>query len=328
MKRILILHESVPENAPLDIQDVLVQANAVHNTCLEIGYQPCFQSVTSDLDKLKTFIEKTNPDVVFNLVEAIDGKTSLIHLVPLLLESMKIPFTGCGSGAMINTTDKTITKQMLKKNETASPAWQNAADAIQKGLILKCPVIIKPIAEDGSCGITDISVCNNEKQVKTFCKNLSEESVTRYFIEEYIDGREFNTGLIASGKGVKIFPPSEIKFEDFPEDKPRILNYASKWSEETFEYEHTVRCFDFEPGDTELLDKMIKIAFKCWQMLDLSGYARVDFRVDKTGKPWVLEVNANPCISPDSGFVAMAKQTGLSYTAAINQIIEAAGQKH
>jgi D-alanine-D-alanine ligase len=149
----------------------------------------------------------------------------------------------------------------------------------------------------------------------------------KLFVEQYIDGREFNVSLLEGRDGPEILPVAEIKFSNFPDGKPRILNYASKWTSSTFEFGNTNRTFDFESGDRLLVDAMRATSLQCWQMLDLGAYVRVDYRVDGAGKPWVLEVNANPCISPDSGFVASVQQAGYSYTGMIKRIIDTALSK-
>ena len=100
-----------------------------------------------------------------------------------------------------------------------------------------------------------------------------------------------------------------------------MLCYRAKWATDSFEYEHTRRSFDFSPPDEPLLRQLADIAKHCWDAFDLCGYARVDFRVDQAGQPWVLEVNANPCLSPDGGFVAAAEQSGLDYNGLIDRII-------
>jgi D-alanine-D-alanine ligase len=141
------------------------------------------------------------------------------------------------------------------------------------------------------------------------------------FAEAYIEGREFNLSLLASKAGPQVLPPAEIRFEDYPEGKTRIVGYRAKWHEGSFEYLHTVRSFEFPPQDSELILRLTDLATRCWCLFDLRGYARVDFRVDREGRPWVLEVNVNPCLSPDAGFYAAAAQTGLSFTQVVERII-------
>jgi D-alanine-D-alanine ligase len=116
-------------------------------------------------------------------------------------------------------------------------------------------------------------------------------------------------------------PPAEIEFINFATGKPRIVGHDAKWNESTMEYINTPRRFDFPLADRALLDELEALARRCWAAFDLHGYARVDFRVDNDGQPWILEVNANPCLSPDAGFAAALQQADLSFTDAVERII-------
>jgi D-alanine-D-alanine ligase len=120
-----------------------------------------------------------------------------------------------------------------------------------------------------------------------------------------------------------VLPPAEILFEDYPKNRHKIVDYKAKWESESFEYQHTLRSFEFPDQDRPLLDRINKIARECWKLFNLKGYARVDFRVDESGNPWVLEVNTNPCIAPDSGFVAAAAKADLSFRHIVERIIYA-----
>ena len=141
------------------------------------------------------------------------------------------------------------------------------------------------------------------------------------FAEAYIAGREFNLSVLAGPDGPEVLPPAEIHFVDYPDDRPRIVGYRAKWDSDSFEYHHTPRSFDFPPPDAPLLAELCRLARACWDLFGLRGYARVDFRVDETGQPWVLEINANPCLSPDAGFGAAAERAGLSFPAVIARIL-------
>jgi D-alanine-D-alanine ligase len=102
------------------------------------------------------------------------------------------------------------------------------------------------------------------------------------------------------------------------------VGHRAKWEADSFEFHHTPRRFDFPPGDEELLARLQHLATACWRLFGLRGYARVDFRVDRQGRPWILEVNANPCLSPDAGFIAAADRAGLSFEAMIQRILDQA----
>jgi D-alanine-D-alanine ligase len=108
---------------------------------------------------------------------------------------------------------------------------------------------------------------------------------------------------------------------DYPEHKPKFVGYRAKWDQSSFEYGSTPRRFDFPSQDAALLTDLRRQSLACWELFGLRGYARVDFRVDVEGKPWVLEVNTNPCLSPDAGFMATAAREGLSPVDVIRRII-------
>ncbi len=144
---------------------------------------------------------------------------------------------------------------------------------------------------------------------------------SHWLIEDYIDGREFNISVLASENGPEVMPPAEIVFHNFGADKPRIVDFKAKWESESFEYQNTIREFPGKKLDPALKEKIMTEALKCWHVFGLKGYARVDMRVDNNNNPFVFEVNANPCISPDSGFVAAITEAGISFTAVIQRII-------
>jgi D-alanine-D-alanine ligase len=121
-----------------------------------------------------------------------------------------------------------------------------------------------------------------------------------------------------------VLPPAEIHFEGFPSNKPKIVGYAAKWDENSVECQHTRRSFTFVEADLYLLDRLKELALRCASFLQVQGYARVDFRVDGAVVPWILEVNANPCLSPDAGFFAATQRARLDFDDVIERILEAA----
>ena len=116
-------------------------------------------------------------------------------------------------------------------------------------------------------------------------------------------------------------PIAEIVFEDFPEGMSRVVGYEAKWREDSFAYAHTVRRFPEEPGDAALLERVRGIALAVWRVCDLRGYARIDFRLDEEGNPFVLEVNANPCLAANAGFMAAAAKAGLRPADIVGRIL-------
>jgi D-alanine-D-alanine ligase len=230
---------------------------------------------------------------------------------------MKVPFTGTSGHGLMVTTDKIRTKQFLKKHRIPTPGWivpgsKEIPDPGKK-------YILKPVWEDGSAGITDASVMEGRDIDLPTLSTIMKSS--DLFLEEFIEGREFNITLLSSPGGPEVMPAAEMRYVDYPDGKPKILNWASKWEPGSFEYGKTIRSFQLDPEDRELVSGMNRISLQCWVLLGLRGYARVDFRVDEQKRPFVLEVNANPCISPDAGFVAACAEGGVPYRTMIDRIL-------
>jgi ribosomal protein S18 acetylase RimI-like enzyme len=132
---------------------------------------------------------------------------------------------------------------------------------------------------------------------------------------------EFNLGMLAGPDGPEALPAAELVFRDYPAGKPKIVGYPAKWDAGSFEYLNTIRHFADVPADAPLLEEMRRLARQCWSVFGLAGVARVDFRVDAQNRPWILEINANPCLSPDSGFAAMLKQAGIPFDRAVSRLL-------
>jgi len=318
MKKVLVLINKISDHPTPDELDVLVQAEAIGKSLKELGYEHQREFFDLDLKKITSILQENPPDLVFNLVETVAGKGELIHLLPSLLESFNVPFTGSGSFALLVTTNKIRAKKILRENNLPTPEWFVNNDTNKPDIRKK--YIIKPAWEDGSAGITDDSIITgNQFNLQELSRSMKLKNI---FIEEYIHGREFNMSIIAGKDGPEIMPVAEMQYVDFPADKPRILTYASKWDEKSFEYSHTVRTFDIADSDHELYAALRNITRRCWDLFELRGYARVDFRVDEQNQPYVLEVNSNPCLSPDAGFPAACARAGLSFTEIVNRIIQ------
>ena len=129
---------------------------------------------------------------------------------------------------------------------------------------------------------------------------------------------------MAGPHGPQVLPLAEIDFSAFPEGKLRIVDYRAKWDDQSFEFHNTPRRFDFAAADQPLLDRLGQLAAACWTSFGLNGYVRVDFRVDSASQPWILEINANPCLSPDAGYAAAVQRAGIGWDQAVERILAAA----
>ncbi|PIP08726.1 MAG: D-alanine--D-alanine ligase [Syntrophobacteraceae bacterium CG23_combo_of_CG06-09_8_20_14_all_50_8] len=318
----VVLHGKVLEGAGWDEQDVFVQAFAVSQALADLGYEPIVLSLSLNIAETVDTLLALRPAFVFNLVEAIEGRGNMIHAAPALLDALHIPYTGAQTEGIFLTSSKITAKKILRAHGIATPGWFSSGDR-GHGLLPGDRCIVKSGWEDASIGLDEDSVvpADDFPRIHEKIADLRKQLGGACFAEVFIEGREINVSLLAGEDGPEILPPAEIIFADYPPDKIKVLGYRSKWIEDSFEYRHTPRTFDFPGADERLLAELSDIARQTWEIFSLRGYARVDFRVDRTGKPWVLEINANPCLSPEGGFIAAVKQAGIDYNGAIERII-------
>jgi D-alanine-D-alanine ligase len=331
--RTAIVHNRLTDDASEADRDTLVQVSAISAALERLGHQTVQLSCDLDLHALRQALCEARPDLVFNLVESLDGADWLAFFVTALLDRLGLPYTGSPTAAMFLTNHKLLAKQRLREAGLTTPDWLAPAEAAhyQGQSTLGRPgadarFLIKAITEHASVGMDEDCLVRfqDEDQLRSRLQTYQQEAGRAYFAEQYIDGREFNISLLAANDGPQVLPPAEIDFSAYPAGKARIVDYKAKWIEHSFEYNNTPRTFEFPARDAPLLERVSRMAAQCWPLFGLRGYARVDFRVDDRGRPYILEINANPCLSPDSGFPAAGERAGFSYDELVRRIVAAA----
>jgi D-alanine-D-alanine ligase len=272
--------------------------------------------VALDLASIET-LPSRRPLIVFNLVDAIEGDGRLAPRVPARLDALGIAYTGCGSSALFETLSKVGTKLKLAHAGLPTPDWSAGGT----GLDPDARVIVKPVWEHGSLGLDETSVvrCADAPGVaaaRTLRLN------TEHFAETYIEGREFHVASLEQSWGVELLPIAEILFDGFDVHAPKIYGYDGKWTPDSAAYIGTSRRFGLEDSEPELANRLKQLALACWMLFRFSGYARVDFRVDATGTPFIIDVNPNPYLTPDSEDAAAAAEAGFSYKDLVASIVE------
>jgi len=338
--KVAVIHGEVAEGAGRDEKDVLVQVDVVSEGLAALGHEPIAVPVSLNLEEAARTLTALNPAIAFNLVESLSGRGSLIHIVPSLLDALKIPYTGSGTEAIILTSNKVLAKKWLGAAGLPTPPWFTAAERREE-LRVSGPWLVKSAWEHASIGLDEDSVIPEADRGRLLVEVEARRDVLggACLAEAFIDGREFNLSLLVGGRDPgcgtdgragpplacgnepEVLPPAEIRFDAYPPGKVRVVGYRSKWEEGSFEFNHTPRSFEFPKTDAPLLARLKELAIRCWKLFDLRGYARVDFRVDKKGHAWILEVNTNPCLSPDAGFHAATLRAGLTFSEVLKRII-------
>lgn len=316
-KKIVILYNKISKHSSDDELDVLEQVEIVSKSLKSLNYKVKYLEFDLNLKKVVKNIKKINPYVIFNLAESIFNKGEFAYLAPSILTYLNVPFTGNPLISMLNSSNKLLSKRELLRIDVKTPNYFILNDL--SGIDVAKKYIIKPVWEEGSLELDEHCIFNGSDT--EFINRISKKSKDYYFIEEFIDGREFNVSIIGTNDGPKVLPIAEMIF-NYPDGKPKMLGYKSKWIETSFEYENTVRTFDVS-NDDNIKSKIDEICKKCWDEIGFKGYVRIDFRIDSQNTPYVIDLNLNPCISPNSGFFAACIEDGYSsFDQVIEQIIK------
>lgn len=319
--RIAVLYNPPASGAGASDQDVLVQRDAVTSALEKLGHD-CFEvPCTLDLSPVAA-LTAADVDCVFNLVEALAGTDRLQALVPVLLEGLQIPHTGSSAASMLDTCDKVTVKERLRELRLPTADWMCLTDPAD---VATGRFIVKARFEHASIGMDDAAVVDvsSARMLHDLIVARSEATGVEMFAERFVEGREFNLSVIADASGHgQVLAPAEIDFTGYPADRPKIIGYDAKWTEASIDFNATPRTFSFEECDQSLLQNLTMLSETIWRAFALGGYARIDYRVDRDGQPQVLEINTNPCLSPDAGFVAAVQASGHDFCWAIERIVE------
>lgn len=305
-----------PDDRP-DEADTLRNAQVIARALGVLGYDSDIVEVDIDLTALERLAAK-KPLAVFNLVEAIRGDATLGHLAAAVLDHLGVAYTGARTQAYYVSTSKLLSKMVLESAGLPAPKyWLRKAPA-DAG-----KVIVKSVCEHASYGMDQNSIVD---AVKAEAEILFRERkfTGAFFAEEYIPGREFNIAVLEDATGPRVLPLAEMSFDELPDGVAPIVDYAAKWEEDCEAYQATKRKFGVEQSEPTLAKELRDLTLACWRAAGLSGYARVDFRVNEAGKPYILEFNSNPCLAPDAGFAAALSEASLTYEDGIGAIVGAA----
>jgi D-alanine-D-alanine ligase len=329
MLKVVILYnllERLEKGEPKDIlaeEAILEEIGAVEEALRSLGHQGYVMAIRDEIFTVIHWLKEIRPDVVFNLCESVYGNSCFEMNIPALLDLFRIPYTGSSPLTLGLCLDKGKVKDILQSQDIPTPRYRIFDRGVNPIRGDSFPMIVKPLREDGSIGISKESVVYDDEALSRQIRYVLEMYKQPALIEEFIEGRELNVGLLEVDGKVEVLPISEIDYSEFPEDIPKICGYEAKWDTETPEFQKSkpVCPARLEP----LIQKKIEqIALKVFKLFGCQDYARVDMRLDLNEKPFVLEVNPNPDISPQSGMARAIKAQGMTHTEFIGNLLERA----
>jgi D-alanine-D-alanine ligase len=287
------------------------------------GYEVEAINLKDRFTLLHRTLTKDPPDVIFNLVEMFNDSPWDEFKVAGLYELLKIPFTGAPALTLGICQRKMLTKQILLATGIPTPRFKKfSKNHIPKRHGLQYPLIVKPAREDASTGIENESVVTNREDLLKRVEHIIEDYEQSALVEEYIDGRELNVSILGDTDPVAL-PISEIDFSEVPAHLHKIVSYQSKWdpSHEAYHTAYPVCPADLPKATAR---RAHQIALRAFTAMRCRDYARIDIRLSKNKKLYVLEVNPNPDLAAEVGFMRSAEEYGLSFGEALKRIVELA----
>jgi D-alanine-D-alanine ligase len=312
--KIAILFDGASAFAESPDQEIIGTVDAVAAALVPEGNSIVRVAVHPDskwVDKLR----RAHVDLVFNLCESIDGVAALEPAVISVVELLGLAYTGSSSWTTTLCLRKHIVNAALERAGLPVPKFA----VVRRGSAIPSvgfPAICKPAAEDASIGVEQRSVVRTSRELSERVSSMLERW-DEVLVQKFVQGREVNVGIL----GDSVLPIAELDFSRMPKGMWRIVTYRSKWEDGSDEdLGAAPLCPARLPAGVAA--QLRKIAVSAWKIVGGTGYGRVDLRIDERGRPWILEVNANPDFSPTAGLARMARVAGIDYGALVRQICE------
>ena len=292
----------------------------VIETLREIGHEVRVLGINDNLGGIRPMAGLFKPHIVFNLMEAFAGVTTFDQNVVSYLELLRLPYTGCNPRGLILARDKALSKKLLAYHRIRVPEFAVVRPGRKVALPrrLTFPLIVKSLFFEASTGISQASVVENTEQLARRATFIHEKLGTAAIVEQFIDGRELYVGVIGNER-LEVLPPWEMSFAQMADNRWKIATERVKWSTQ-YQKKHGIMT-DRAKLDPATIERTQRIAKRAYRALDLSGYARVDLRMDEDGRIYVLEANPNPNMAYGEDFSESAEAAGISYERLLDRII-------
>jgi D-alanine-D-alanine ligase len=320
MHRHLIPPETIEEGTDITAAPWRTEYDVV-STLTAMGHEVRPLAVHDDLGDIRRASEEWKPHIAFNLLEGFDDITIFDQNVVSHLELLKLSYTGCNPRGLLLARDKSLSKKLLAYHRIHVPEFEvfRIGRPIRRSKRLAFPLMVKSLTQEASIGISQASVVDSDDKLKERVAFIHESIGTAAIVEQYIEGRELYVGILGN-QTLQALPVWELFFKNMPEGAKRIATDRVKWSVK-YQKKYGIDsgpAIDLPEAKSDEIQHLCKRAYRA---LELSGYARVDLRLDDAGNVWVLEANPNPQIARGEDFAESAQKLGITYEAVLQRII-------
>jgi D-alanine-D-alanine ligase len=320
MHRHLVPPDKIEEGTDITAAPWRTEYDVV-STLTAMGHEVRPLPVHDDLGDIRRAAEEWKPHISFNLLEGFDDVTIFDQNVVSHLELLKLSYTGCNPRGLLLARDKSLSKKLLAYHRIHVPEAEvfRAGRPVRRPKRLTFPLIVKSLTQEASIGISQASVVDSDEKLAERVKFIHDSIGTAAIVEQYIEGRELYVGILGN-QALQALPVWELYFKNMPEGARRIATDRVKWSVK-YQKKYGIDsgpAVDLPEAKAEEIQHLCKRAYRA---LELSGYARIDLRLDEAGNCWVLEANPNPQIARGEDFAASAEKMGVSYETVLQRII-------
>lgn len=326
LRILALMHEDlIPPDNPEDYDLATVEWKTefdVVSTLREMGHEVLPLGVRRDLEVIRKAIEEWKPHIAFNLLEEFDGVAVYDQNVISYLELLHMPYTGCNPRGLMLARDKALSKKILSYHRSiAVPEFAvfPLGRPVRRPKRLSFPLIVKSISEEASLGISQASIVEDNEKLRERVAFVHNSVGTGAIVEQYIEGRELYVGVVGN-RQLQVLPVWELFLDKLPEESRRIATARVKWSHK-YQGKYGITSDEAKDLPEGTGDKVRHLAKRVYRSLGISGYARIDLRLDSNGRVYVLEANPNPQIAYGEDFAESAERGGISYETLLQRIL-------
>jgi D-alanine-D-alanine ligase len=307
-------------SAELATDDWKTEANVLA-ALTELGHVTEQLAIFDDLDLLTQKLQRFAPDIIFNLADQFRNNRAFDQNIASFLELHGIPFTGCGSTGLMLCKHKAISKKILGYHRIHVPEFTVIARGkrIARPRRLRFPILVKPLKEEASYGISQASFVETDEQFKERVQFIHDKYNNDVIAEEYIEGRELYVSILGNLR-LQVLPVRELVFQQVPPDEPKIATYRAKWDEEYRRRWGLQNQFP-EGLDPVVVRQIEQTCKRIYRLLTIDGYARLDLRLTPANQLYFIEANPNPILAGDEDFALSAQKISLTYSQLIERIL-------
>ncbi len=311
---IAILYDRPQPKADADEQERLEVVAAVRTALATLGLTTVPVVLGANPQSCLARLRALHPKAAVNLVEGWRGDPVYEILGPLLCRAAGVPCSGNPAHVLALAGAKTQLKEHLLRRGLPTPSWIRSLGAWRPD---DAPYLIKSIEAHGSLGLDRHALVRSPAEAEARLRALRRRHGGSWFLERYVEGREFHVSLLGNParphSPPRVLPVAETVFADWPEHEPRIVDYRAKWRPASRAYRKTQRRFLDHPKDAPLRTALAHLGRRVWNTIGLESYARLDIREGRDGRLEIIDVNPNPSLHPQAGFVAAANAAGIDY---------------